>query len=88
MRSLGLDKTVVKELSELPAKQYRQVVSAIFDLLKDPLPYYSRPLSGSAYLRIAVGEYRVIYRFDDRSVTVLAFGKRNDGEIYQVLKKN
>jgi mRNA-degrading endonuclease RelE of RelBE toxin-antitoxin system len=71
MRSLGLDKTVVKDLSELPAKQYRQVVSAIFDLLKDPLPHYSRPLSGSAYLRIAVGENAIVkaipYTFKSRT---------------------
>jgi mRNA interferase RelE/StbE len=88
MRTLSLHRDALKELSQLPAKQYRQVVSAIFDLLKDPLPHYSKALSGSSYLRIAVGEYRVIYRFDDLTVTVLAFGKRNDGEVYQALNKN
>ena len=87
MRKLSVDKATIKDLEELPAKQYRQVVSAIFDLLKEPQPHFSKQLIGSPYLRLALGEYRVIYRFDDTSVTVLAFGKRNDGEVYKALKK-
>lgn len=87
MRTLAIDRTALKELADLPAKQYRQVVSAIFDLLKEPQPHFSKALSGSSYLRLAVGEYRVIYRFDAVSVTVVAFGKRNDGEIYRVLDR-
>jgi mRNA interferase RelE/StbE len=88
LRTLSVDKTTIKDLDELPVKQYRQVVSAIFDLLKEPQPHFSKQLVNSPYLRLALGEYRVIYRFDDSSVTVLAFGKRNDGEVYKALKKN
>jgi mRNA interferase RelE/StbE len=87
LRTLSIDKATLKELDELPAKQYRQVVSAIFDLLKEPLPQYSKSLVGSPYLRLSLGEYRVIYRFDDASVTVVVFGKRNDGEVYKALKQ-
>jgi len=87
VRTLAFDKTALKELSELPAKQYRQVVGAIFDLLKEPQPRYSQQLVGYPYLRLAVGEYRVIYRFDESSVNVLVFGKRNDNEIYRVLSQ-
>jgi mRNA interferase RelE/StbE len=87
MRKLVPHRDVLKELSGLPAKQYRQVVSAIFDLLTNPTPHYSKPLSGSAYSRISLGEFRVIYRFDDEAVYVAAFGKRNDGEIYRMLER-
>jgi mRNA interferase RelE/StbE len=87
MRRLVLEKSVYKELPTLPAKQYRQVVSAIFDLLQEPQPHYSKRLQGSPYSRIAVGEYRVIYRADDESVYVVVFGKRNDDEIYKVLNR-
>jgi mRNA interferase RelE/StbE len=86
VRTLSIEKAVVKDLADLPAKQYRQVVGAIFDLLKEPQPHFSKPLVGSQYLRLAVGEYRVIYLFNDVSVKVFAFGKRNDGEVYKVLK--
>jgi mRNA interferase RelE/StbE len=87
MRRLVLEKTVHKELPTLPAKQYRQVVSAIFDLLQEPRPHYSKQLQGSNYWRMAVGEYRVIYRADDESVYVVLFGKRNDDEIYKALSR-
>ncbi|MBC7817336.1 MAG: type II toxin-antitoxin system RelE/ParE family toxin [Planctomycetaceae bacterium] len=88
MRKLSLQKTVIKELDELPAKQYRQVVSAILDLLADPVPHYSKRLQNSVYSRIAVGEYRVIYRADDEVVAVATFGKRNDGEVYEWLERH
>lgn len=87
MRQLSLHKSVLKELESLPAKQYRQVVSSILDLLNDPSPHYSKKLQSTSYFRIAVGEYRVIYQADDSTVTVYAFGKRNDGEIYKQLSR-
>ena len=87
MRNLVLHRAVLKELPGLPAKQYRQVVSAIFDLLVDPAPHYSKPLVGSIYSRITVGEFRVVYRADDAAVYIAAFGKRNDGEIYRMLER-
>ena len=85
MRKLVPTKTVLKELLELPPKQYRQVVSAIFDLLADPSPHYSKPLMGTPYRRIAVGEYRVVYRADDEHVHIAVVGKRNDDEVYSRL---
>ena len=41
--------------------------------------------SGPIYLRLAVGEYRVIYRDDAETVHVVIDGKRNDGEVYRLL---
>jgi len=87
MRKLVLNKSVLKELEDLPAKQYRQVVSAILDLLADPCPHYSKALEGTPYRRLAVGEYRVIYRADDEFVHVVVTGKRNDDEVYRNLRQ-
>jgi mRNA interferase RelE/StbE len=87
MRKLVPNKAVLKDLLDLPAKQYRQVVSAIFDMLVEPRPHYSKVLTGTPYHRIAIGEFRVVYRFDDESIYLLAFGKRNDDEIYKLLQR-
>jgi len=87
MRRLVPTKAALNDLLDLPAKQYRQVVSAIFDLLSDPNPHYSKTLSGTPYRRIAVGEYRVVYRADAETVWLVAFGKRNDAEIYKQLDR-
>jgi mRNA interferase RelE/StbE len=80
VRKLAVEKGVLKELEGLPPKQYRQVVSAIFDLLADPAPHYSKSLEGTAYRRIAVGEYRVVYRADETFIYVVVAGKRNPGD--------
>jgi mRNA interferase RelE/StbE len=87
MRKLAIEKTVLKDLLDLPPKQYRQVVSAVFDLLADPHPHYAKQLKGSPYRRIAVGEYRVVYRADDACVYVVVCGKRNDSEVYARLER-
>jgi len=87
MRKLVLAKAILKDLDELPAKQYRQVVSAILDLLNELCPHYSQALEGTPYRRLAVGEYRVVYRGDEESVQVLVVGKRNDDDVYRQLKR-
>ncbi len=87
MRKLVLNKAALKELEESPAKQYRQVVSAILDLLAEPCPHYSKALEGTPYRRLALGECRVVYRADEESVYVAVTGKRNDDEVYRSLRQ-
>jgi mRNA interferase RelE/StbE len=87
MRRLILHREVLKELEALPARQFRQVVVAIFDLVINSMPHYSKQLQGSEYRRLAVGEFLAIYRADDTAVNVPALGKRNDGEIYRLLDR-
>ena len=87
MRKLVLNNVVLKELEELPPKQYRQVVGAILDLLAEPCPHYSKTLEGTPYRRLALGEVRVVYRSDEESIHLVVAGKRNDDEVYKVLKR-
>lgn len=87
MRSLSLDRAARKEIDGLPDKHFRQVISAIFDLLKEPLPADARPLKGVPFYRITVGEYRVIYDYNEAQINVVVFGKRNDGEVYAMLRR-
>src|SRR5262249_5747000 len=87
MRKLVLHKDVLKELDELQAKQYRQVVSAILDRLADACPHYSKTLEGTPYRRLALSEYRVVYRADEESVHVGVAGKRSDSEVTRALRQ-
>jgi len=87
VKKLALNSGTLKDLPQLPPKQYRQVVGAILDLLNDSRPHYAKPLSGSPYLRLAIGEYRVIYREDEETVHVVLVGKRNDSEVYRALQR-
>ncbi|MFF0446475.1 type II toxin-antitoxin system RelE/ParE family toxin [Streptomyces sp. NPDC004609] len=45
-------------------------VAAISGLADEPRPPEARPLGGSGYYRLRVGTWRVLYRPDDRTVTV------------------
>lgn len=81
MRKLAIDKAVFKEFKGLPRQQYRHIVSAVFDLLAEPAPNYSKSLEGTAYRRIAVGQYRLVYRTDESSIYIVVAGKRNDGDV-------
>jgi len=58
------------------------------DLLKNPKPHDSSKLKGYPDLyRKDVGEYRIIYKFEDETVYVLLIGKRNDDDVYKRLTR-
>lgn len=53
----------------------------------DPRPHDSRTLRGYPYLRLDVGEYRVVYEISSVCIAVLLVGKRNDDEVYRELAR-
>ena len=89
---LRLDKSLLKQLQDFPAKQYKQIVQKMMSLAIDPMPQDSKVLKGvkSGY-RVDQGEYRILYYLvqsvDDRpgEVQIFRVGKRNDGEVYRNL---
>jgi mRNA interferase RelE/StbE len=87
MRKLEISRAAHKFFSELDAKQYRQVGKKMFALLTTPQPADSGKLQGYDYLRVDVGEFRIVYHFDDETVYVVLIGKRNDDEIYKDLAR-
>ncbi len=76
-----------KFLEDLQAKQFRQVTMKALSLLNDPSPSDSSALKGYDYYRVDVGEYRIVYRFDEDIVSLALIGKRNDDEVYKALKR-
>ena len=49
------------------------------------MPHGSRKVAGHAYRRIRVGDFRVIYEFDEDSLSVILVGRRD--EVYRRLQK-
>lgn len=39
------------------------------------------------YVRADVGEYRIVFRYDNETVVVFVIGKRNDGDVYKKLDR-
>ena len=88
MRQLDITKQVDNFLDKLPPRQFKQVYSTIMDLRKNATPHDSIKLHGSTdQHRVDIGEYRVIYKFDDKVVYIQVAGKRNDDDVYKKNKK-
>ena len=88
MRPLDITKQVDNFLSNLPPKQFKQVYSTIMNLRKNATPHDSIKLHGSIdQHRVDIGEYRIIYKFDDKMVYIQVAGKRNDDAVYKQNKK-
>ncbi len=78
---------VFDSIDTLPAKHYKQVVSALFSLLKQPQAHDVANLHGYDNLkRKDVGEYRIVFEHDSTTLYVWAIGKRNDSAVYKMLK--
>lgn len=86
---LKVSKQAGRFVEDLQAKQYKQIVSAVLALLKNPEPHDSKLLKGSAdrNRRVDCGEYRIVYRVEGDTVLVLVIGKRNDDEVYKILDR-
>jgi mRNA interferase RelE/StbE len=87
MLSLDITRDAHEFLAELQAKQFRQVGRKVLDLLINPTPPDASQLRGYDYHRVDIGEYRIIYRFDEKTVYVVLIGKRNDDEVYRDLRR-
>jgi mRNA interferase RelE/StbE len=63
---LLIDKSVAKDLQDLQAKQYKQVVAKILSLVTDPRPQDSKALKGiDGGYRVDQGEFRILYYIQD-----------------------
>ncbi len=79
--SVSIERRAQKALALLPDNAYRRIVNAIDSLMNDPRPPGAKALQGRhSYLRIRVGDYRVMYTVQDdaRSVQVIHVGHRRD----------
>ncbi len=86
-RKTDLHKKAAKTLSSLPAKHGKQIAQRLVALQTDVRPHDSEKLTGSELYRIDVGEYRIVYEWDDETIRVPVIDKRNDGEAYKKLRR-
>lgn len=87
MRRIDLSRQAEKFLRQLPPKHGRQLAVKIRQLAGDPEPQDSKLLRGFPYRRADSGEYRIIYEHDAAELRVLVVGKRNDEEVYRLLRR-
>lgn len=82
-----IDESALKTLAELPKKIQRQVSKKIDALSENPRPSGAKQLQGHDKIyRIRSGDYRIIYRVDDKKITVFVISIGDRKEIYRQLK--
>ena len=87
MLKLDIKRPAFDCLTELEAKQFKQVMLSIIRLTKEPYPHDAEKLTGYPYYRIDTGEFRIIYDVENKgAVRIILVGKRNDGEVYKRLR--
>lgn len=83
---LEIKRRAEKEISDLPPKIRRQVLRKILALEEQPRPYNSIPLQGEEdAFRVRSGDYRILYRIDERAKKVNVFRVRHRKEVYRGL---
>ncbi len=70
-------------LKRRDGKQFLQIFQAITGLCDQPRPTDSISMGNGTHYRKDVGEFRVIYRFDDTIMWITVVGNRNDSAAYE-----
>ncbi len=80
-------KSAEEELAGLPKEAQRQIVRKVERLKDDPRPAGVKQLkSPEKFLRLRVGDYRVIYVVDGKHLVVLVVSIRDRKEVYEGLE--
>ncbi|MCP3959481.1 MAG: type II toxin-antitoxin system RelE/ParE family toxin [bacterium] len=75
-----------RQLKKLPKSIQRRIVALLDDLVADPRPPGTKKLAGGESLyRQRLGDYRVVYRIEDRKLWVLVVKVGTRKEIYRRL---
>lgn len=83
MRKPDLTNDAMRFLKKRDAKQFMQIFQAITSLCEDPRPSDSIAMGNGTHFRKDVGEFRIIYKFDEDTLRIAVVGNRNDGSAYK-----
>jgi mRNA interferase RelE/StbE len=89
MRTLKIERRVMKDLESFPFKHQKQIKQKICSLKENSLPHDSKVMKGMnvKLYRVDQGEYRIVYALDEDSILILFVGKRNDGEVFRKVNR-
>lgn len=80
MRQIDFTKSAERSLRKLAESDQRlakQIKIKLLVLLQEPQPQDSLKMVGNPeYLRVRIGKYRIIYRYDDAMLYVVLIAKR------------
>lgn len=84
--SVELSKRAAKALRKLDRTAQARLLAALALLQDEPRPASAKALTGyTGYLRIRVGDYRVVYTVEDARLLVLVLAAGHRSSIYDEL---
>jgi mRNA interferase RelE/StbE len=83
MYRVDLTKRARKDLDDLPDAIVSRILARLEQLKLDPRPGDVKKLKGREAWRIRVGDYRVIYTLDDKTLLVLVVRVGHRRDIYR-----
>lgn len=78
-----LSNDAISFLKKLDNKQFLQVLGAVTSPCGTTRPNDSISMGDGTHFRKDVGEYRIIYRFDETTLIVSVVGNLNDSAAYK-----
>ena len=89
MLKINFSRQAEKFLRKAHPKHARQIGGKIMALRENPQPHDSIVLKGGAslYRRTDIGEYRVVYRVNADVLEIVLVGKRNDDDVYKMIRR-
>ncbi len=88
MTNITFSREALKFVKGLDSKPARQVYEKTLALLLDSKPQSATELRGfKGYLRLRVGDYRVIYSKTNESICVVLIDNRSDDDVYKHLER-
>lgn len=88
MPSISFTKDALKFVQSLETKPARQIYEKMISLTLEPRPAASTPLVGfKGYLRLRVGDFRVVYSMSESEIKVALVDNRSDDEVYRRLER-
>jgi mRNA interferase RelE/StbE len=80
---LFLKKSVLKDLSAIPKRDPKRILSRIEALAEEPRPAGCEKLSGHEKYRLRQGRYRILYSIQDDELTVWMVRVAHRKDVYR-----
>jgi mRNA interferase RelE/StbE len=83
--NIEFDRKAIKDFQSIPTPMVKRIKAAIAQLAKEPFPSGHKRLQGQLrdYVRIRVGDYRIVYAVEQEALVVLVIRVGHCGEIYK-----